>query len=134
MGGGSGGERFAENWIRQNNANHMMESTNKPGSSGGETAGKRFPQSVQGQAADEAPDQNGKAHCQNCGAPTSEPGAKPAPGEVKGNTDHIVPASHGGNATLDNAQHVCETCNKSAQDKPTPKTTGADKLKDPSVQ
>jgi RHS repeat-associated protein len=28
MGGGSGGERFAENWIRQNNAKHMAENAN----------------------------------------------------------------------------------------------------------
>jgi RHS repeat-associated protein len=109
----------------------LMESKDKAGSSGGETAGKRFPQAVQGQAADEARDQNGQTHCQNCGVPTSAPGTRPAPGEVKGNTDHIVPGSHGGNATLDNAQHTCETCNKSAQDNPKPKTTGADKLKDP---
>jgi RHS repeat-associated protein len=112
----------------------MMDSATKPGSADGETAGKRMPKSVQEQAADEARDADGQTHCQYCGVATSEPGAEPVEGEIKGNTDHIIPASKGGNATGDNAQHTCETCNKSAGANPKPKKTGADKLRENEVK
>jgi RHS repeat-associated protein len=114
----------------------LMESATKPGSADGDTAGKRMPKSVQEQVADEARDESGQTHCQYCGVATSEPGAEPAEGEIKGNTDHIIPASQGGNATADNAQHTCETCNKSAGANPKPKKTGARKLheKEPGPQ
>lgn len=108
----------------------LMESATKPGSANGDTAGKRFPTAVQEQAADEARGADGQTRCQNCGVPTSEPGVEPAEGEIKGNTDHIIPSSKGGNATPDNAQHTCETCNKSAGANPKPKKTGAEKLRD----
>jgi RHS repeat-associated protein len=128
-GGGSAGERFAENWIRQNNANHMFESKSKPGSTTGPKG--RPSKTVQQQAADETRDAKGQSRCANCDVPTSEPGAKPKPVESKRNADHIIPDSKGGDKTIDNIQWTCETCNKSAQDDPQPKTTGADKLRPP---
>jgi hypothetical protein len=100
-----------------------MKSATKPGAAGGPTAGQRMPKKVQAQAADEARDPSGQTHCQYCGVETGA-----APGQVKANTDHITPASQGGDATIENAQHTCETCNKSAQDNPEPKTTGKEKI------
>lgn len=52
MGGGSAGERFAENWIRQNNANHMSEQADLP----------ELP----------ARDATGKVHTNDEGLPTAE--------------------------------------------------------------
>jgi len=107
----------------------MMKSNDKAGSSGGPSSGKRMPDNVRGQAAAEATDPSGQTHCQNCGVETGT-GANQVPGQ----TDHIVPRSQGGNATLDNAQHVCATCNQSAGARPTPTTTGADRVRPPSGQ
>ncbi len=102
-----------------------MKSNDKPGAANGLTAGQRMPDKVKEQAANEAKDASGQTHCQNCGVETGS-----GPGQIVGNTDHIIPASKGGDATIDNAQHVCETCNKSAGARDEPKTTGADKLRD----
>jgi RHS repeat-associated protein len=124
-GGGSSGEMAAERMVQ--NWSHQFESKNKPGSTSGPKG--RPSKNVQQQAADETRDANGQAHCAHCGVPTSDPGAKPKAGEHKGNADHIIPDSKGGDKTIDNIQWTCETCNKSAQDDPQPKTTGAEKLR-----
>ena len=69
----------------------------KAGSSGGETAGKAFPQSVRQAALDENPDT-----CVYCQMDTDSP-----------QVDHAVPRAQGGNATIDNAQTTCGWCNAS---------------------
>jgi hypothetical protein len=76
---------------------HNADPCIKPGSSGGETAGKRFPQSVKDQALQENPDT-----CVYCGMKTDSP-----------QVDHSIPRSRGGNATLENAQTACSWCNAS---------------------
>jgi RHS repeat-associated protein len=68
---------------------NLMNSTDKPGSSGGPTAGQDFKQSVKGQAKAEATGSDGTTRCQNCGVDTGG----------KGDTDHIIPKSKGGDAT-----------------------------------
>lgn len=100
-----------------------MKSATRPGAAGGPTAGKRFPPTVQGQAAGQATDANGQTKCQNCGVPTGTEA-----GQIPGQTDHIIPKSQGGDATIDNAQHVCQTCNASAGAREEPSTTGAEKI------
>jgi RHS repeat-associated protein len=76
----------------------------KPGSAGGETAGKSFPQSVRQQALDENPDT-----CVYCRMKTDNP-----------QVDHSIPKARGGDATIDNAQTACGWCNasKGARDYP----------------
>lgn len=76
----------------------------KPGSSGGPTAGQRFPQSVRDEAFDENP-----GTCVYCHMDTEHP-----------QVDHVIPRSRGGDATLDNAQVACAWCNgsKGARDFP----------------
>ncbi len=73
----------------------------KAGQQGGPGAGKRFSEKVKLQAKAEA-----EGRCVFCGNATTN-----TPGPLKGNTDHAVPKSQGGNNTLDNAQHTCQTCN-----------------------
>lgn len=76
----------------------------KAGSSGGETAGKAFPQSIRQQALDENP-----STCVYCHMETDSP-----------QVDHVIPRVQGGNATLENAQTTCGWCNasKGARDFP----------------
>lgn len=76
----------------------------KPGSAGGPTGGKRFPQEVRERALDENP-----FTCVFCRMPTRRP-----------QVDHAIPRSRGGNATIDNAQTACPHCNpsKGARDFP----------------
>lgn len=73
----------------------------KPGTSGGKEAGKRFPQEVKDAAEKEADGQ-----CVFCGQETTREA-----GPQQRNTDHAVPKSRDGTATLDNAQNTCRTCN-----------------------
>lgn len=73
----------------------------KPGTSGGQEAGKRFPESVKDAAETEA---DGK--CVFCGQETTR-----TPGPNQRNTDHAVPRSRDGAATLNNAQNTCRDCN-----------------------
>ncbi len=73
----------------------------KSGTSGGKEAGKRFPQEVKDAAEKEA---DGK--CVFCGQATTR-----ETGPQQRNTDHAVPKSRDGTATLDNAQNTCRTCN-----------------------
>lgn len=76
----------------------------KAGSSGGETAGKAFPQSIRQQALEENP-----STCVYCHMETDSP-----------QVDHAIPRAQGGNATLENAQTTCGWCNasKGARDFP----------------
>ncbi len=73
----------------------------KPGASGGKEAGKRFPQEVKDAAEKEA-----DSKCVFCGEATTREA-----GPQQRNTDHAVPKSRDGTATLDNAQNTCRTCN-----------------------
>ncbi|MDO8604027.1 MAG: HNH endonuclease signature motif containing protein [bacterium] len=73
----------------------------KAGSMGGETASKRFPDSVRNKAAEET----GGA-CVFCGSRTSS-----ERGPLQQNADHSIPKARGGNASLENAQNTCRTCN-----------------------
>jgi len=94
-----GGEEGGEGFHGEGPKLEMPEP--KEGSSGGPGAGKRFSKSTQSAAKAET---NGK--CIFCGekTDTGEPGKK-------GNTDHSDPKSKGGNNTLNNAQHTCQSCN-----------------------
>jgi RHS repeat-associated protein len=82
----------------------------KSGSSGGSSAGKRFPKSVKEQTLKNNPDK-----CMYCGMKTGKP-----------QVDHPIPRSRGGNATNDNAQTTCPHCNasKGARDFPVNKPPG----------
>jgi hypothetical protein len=73
----------------------------KPGSAGGPSAGKRFPESVK----DKEREQSGN-RCVFCGEETTR-----EPGPNQSNIDHAQPKSRGGNNTPDNAQNTCRTCN-----------------------
>lgn len=73
----------------------------KPGASGGKEAGKKFPPEIKDAAEKEA---DGK--CVFCGQETTR-----EPGPNQRNTDHAVPKSRDGSATLENAQNTCRTCN-----------------------
>jgi RHS repeat-associated protein len=74
----------------------------KPGSAGGPTAGGRFPESVK---REELARTNGK--CVFCKEDTtSEHGPK------KLEYDHAHPRSRGGNASSENIQGTCRTCNR----------------------
>ncbi len=73
----------------------------KSGASGGKEAGKKFPPELKDAAEKEA---GGK--CVFCGQETTR-----EPGPNQRNTDHAVPKSRDGAATLDNAQNTCRTCN-----------------------
>ncbi len=77
----------------------------KPGSAGGPTAGQPFPRSVKTAADAENP---GKIciYCRRPGTGTQ--------------TDHAIPRSRGGDATLDNAQKACPHCNASKRDRDYP--------------
>jgi RHS repeat-associated protein len=79
----------------------------KQGSSGGPTAGKRFPKSVGDAARAEDP----SATCVFC--------RRPGTGTE---VDHAIAKSKGGNATLDNAQLSCRHCNASKGTGDFPKT------------
>jgi hypothetical protein len=86
----------------------------KPGSAGGPTAGKRFPQDVKDQAYKENPTRT-CVYCRRPGMATQ--------------VDHAIPKSRDGNATIDNAQLTCPHCNpsKGAGDfpvNPPPRYTG----------
>jgi RHS repeat-associated protein len=70
----------------------------KPGSSGGDTSGQRFPKSVRDEALAEDPSQT-CVYCGREGAGTQ--------------LDHAIPRSRGGDATIDNAQWACPHCNPS---------------------
>jgi RHS repeat-associated protein len=70
----------------------------KPGSAGGPSAGKRFPESVKRQAFEEDPTRT----CVYCGRPGTAT-----------QVDHAIPMSRGGNATIENAQLTCPWCNNS---------------------
>jgi hypothetical protein len=76
----------------------------KPGSSGGPSAGQRFPSSVRQQALSDNPNT-----CVYCRMETSNP-----------QVDHAIPRVRGGNAGIDNAQVTCSWCNasKGARDYP----------------
>jgi RHS repeat-associated protein len=69
----------------------------KPGSAGGPTSGKPFPESVKKQVLDENPDT-----CVYCHQTTDRP-----------QVDHAIPRARGGDATLDNGQTACGHCNAS---------------------
>jgi hypothetical protein len=69
----------------------------KAGWMGGQTAGKRFPQSVKDETLAGNP-----GTCVYCRMETNRP-----------QVDHSIPMSRGGNATLDNAQTTCWWCNAS---------------------
>jgi hypothetical protein len=73
----------------------------KPGASGGKEAGKKFPPEIKDAAEKEA---GGK--CVFCGQETTR-----ETGPNQRNTDHAVPKSRDGSATLENAQNTCRTCN-----------------------
>lgn len=75
-----------------------------PGTAGGATAGKGFPQSVRQSALEENP-----GTCVYCRQQTDKP-----------QVDHAIPKSRGGDATIDNAQTTCGWCNasKGARDAP----------------
>lgn len=77
----------------------------KPGTSGGDTAGQKFPQSVRDEALAEDPTQT-CVYCGKEGAGTQ--------------LDHAIPRARGGDATIDNAQWACPHCNpsKGARDFP----------------
>jgi RHS repeat-associated protein len=70
----------------------------KPGSSGGPTAGRRFSPSVKEAAKAENPAKT-CVYCNREGTGTQ--------------VDHAIPKKDGGNATLDNAQMACPSCNSS---------------------
>jgi HNH endonuclease len=69
----------------------------KPGSAGGETADRPFPQSMRQAALDENP-----GTCVYCHMDTDSP-----------QVDHAIPRAQGGNATIENAQTTCGWCNAS---------------------
>lgn len=69
----------------------------KAGSHGGETAGKRFPQSVKDEVLEDNPNV-----CVYCRMETDRP-----------QVDHAIPRSRGGNATVENGQTACPWCNNS---------------------
>jgi RHS repeat-associated protein len=76
----------------------------KAGSSGGPTAGQKFPASVRQEELG-----NNPSTCVYCHMDTDSP-----------QVDHVIPRSRGGNATVDNAQTTCAHCNasKGARDFP----------------
>jgi hypothetical protein len=74
----------------------------KPGSAGGEGAGKRFSEKVKEKARAES---GGK--CVFCGKDTTKQ-AGPSKSEI----DHAIPKSRGGNNSPENAQNTCRTCNR----------------------
>ena len=103
----------------------IMKSNKKEGSTTGDRSSRAFPKGVADEIADEARDENGQTHCEKCGVETGD-----GPGQVKGNTDHVIPWSKGGDSSKANGQHSCETCNKSAGARDEPKTTGMDKVRE----
>lgn len=76
----------------------------KPGSAGGTTKGKKFPESVRQEEL-----KNNPSTCVYCRMETDNP-----------QIDHVIPRSRGGDATIDNAQTTCPHCNasKGARDVP----------------
>jgi hypothetical protein len=76
----------------------------KPGSSGGVTAKKPFPESIRQEALAENVSQapSGNPTCVYCRMETSTP-----------QVDHAIPKVQGGNATIENAQVACPHCNAS---------------------
>jgi RHS repeat-associated protein len=70
----------------------------KPGAAGGPTAGKQFPPAIKAQAEAENP----LKMCVFCRRPGTA-----------SHVDHAIPASKGGNATIENAQLACPFCNQS---------------------
>ena len=76
----------------------------KAGSSGGETAGKVFPNAVKQQVLEENPN-----ICVYCRMETESP-----------QVDHAIPRARGGDATFENGQTTCSWCNasKGARDFP----------------
>jgi len=85
-------------------AKRAVEPGIKAGESGGETAGRAFPQSVRDAALGENP-----STCVYCRMETETP-----------QVDHVVPKARGGDATIGNAQTACPHCNasKGARDFP----------------
>ncbi|MDB5337690.1 MAG: secreted protein, partial [Planctomycetaceae bacterium] len=76
----------------------------KQGSAGGSSAGLRFPKAIKDAAKAENPD-----NCVYCHMTTTTP-----------QVDHVIPRSVGGNATLENAQITCPSCNASKGARPFP--------------
>jgi len=74
----------------------------KQGASGGEGAGKPFPDKVKEKARDESGNT-----CVFCGTETTN-----EPGPTRSEIDHAIPKSRDGNNTQENAQNTCRTCNR----------------------
>jgi 5-methylcytosine-specific restriction endonuclease McrA len=126
-GGGSAGERFAENWIRQNNATYMAENAHaaeeeqEKGSAGGDRAGKPFTPRGKREIYDRNAQRNGgENRCEKCDekvvpAEKSKKGVRPTSNERQ--ADHIIPRSKGGDGAPSNGQALCRNCNRDKSDK-----------------
>lgn len=77
----------------------------KLGAAGGPGAGKNFSKSVQ--RAEEAA---AGGRCRYCGTETIR---SKTPHPRRGNTDHAISKRNGGNNSIENANHSCQTCNLS---------------------
>ena len=73
----------------------------KAGEAGGSTAGKRISDSVKQQAFNQS-----AGKCVFCGLSTTN-----ARGPLQSQGDHAIPRVQGGNATINNTQNTCRTCN-----------------------
>jgi hypothetical protein len=107
-----GSVRRARNYFRQRAADALqgalaaaekLKTVARPkaGSAKLNGAGKPFPRSVKDQA-----EQMASGRCVFCNVRTEK-----ITGPNKRHTDHAIPASRGGDNSLENAQNACRTCN-----------------------
>jgi RHS repeat-associated protein len=90
------------------------------GAAGGPRAGKPFTSAMKSEAwkANEAK-YGGQSTCENCNQPIvparrSASGVKPPSNE--GQLDHVVARTKNGNGSLDNAEYLCRSCNRTKSD------------------
>jgi len=122
MGGGSGGENFAERWIRQNNSNHMAENHAQETK---KDPKRRFSKGDREAALDKSKDANGTPRCEYCG---SELDPKPGNGNSY-EADHRNPHAQGGQTDQDNLAPSCRDCNREKGNR-TPEQWKKDKEKE----
>jgi RHS repeat-associated protein len=119
---GSGGERFAENWIRQNDANHMAENANNSP----KTAKPALPKPPRGKGSVQPPDRDPKRKFspQEREAKRDAQGGKCANGcgktidQPDSNGHHIVRHADGGKTEDGNHAEVCIDCHKELHSPP----------------